>query len=193
MSAATKTILTNAEIIAINQDSLGFQGKRVKQSGNLEVWGKKLKNGDIAVCFLNKGTASANMSVTWSELAAGLGMTISSTKTFKARNLWTHQNLADATGSLSATAVPSRDVVVVRLFAGDIVGISSPLARAHDAGSGMPTGGLLAAAAGGHGVASVADIRGRTVRTGQGSLAKGVYVVTVSRGGKPVSGRVVGR
>ena len=42
MSAATKTILTNAEIIAINQDAMGLQGVRIWESGGQSLWGKPL-------------------------------------------------------------------------------------------------------------------------------------------------------
>ena len=54
MSASTKAILSNKDVIAINQDSLGIQALKVAVKDSLETWIKPLKNGNWAVCFLNR-------------------------------------------------------------------------------------------------------------------------------------------
>ncbi len=62
-----RDILTNKEVIAINQDPLGMQGRRVSKSGDREVWAKQLQDGSRAVVLLNRGAAAQNVAVTWAE------------------------------------------------------------------------------------------------------------------------------
>jgi alpha-galactosidase len=111
MSAATLSILTNAEVIAVDQDSLGFQGRRVVDSGDLEVWAKRMRDSSRVVLLLNRGTSAATISFTWANIW------LSSNETCTGRNLWTHQDIGPCTGSYSAN-IPSHDVVMLRLFRG---------------------------------------------------------------------------
>ena len=53
MSAETKSILTNKDVIAIDQDPLGKQGDRVSAEDPFEVWSKPLKDGSVAVALFN--------------------------------------------------------------------------------------------------------------------------------------------
>ena len=55
MNQETLDILTNKEVIAVDQDSLGIQGFKYLRMGNLEIWAKPLKDDCLAVCFLNRG------------------------------------------------------------------------------------------------------------------------------------------
>ncbi len=48
-------ILTNKEVIAVDQDPLGRQGERVVKNGDSEVWSKQLTDGSRAVVLLNRG------------------------------------------------------------------------------------------------------------------------------------------
>lgn len=59
MSADTRTILTNTEVIAVNQDWGGRQGHKISDNGNLEVWRKPMSNGSVAVVLLNRGTSTS--------------------------------------------------------------------------------------------------------------------------------------
>ncbi|XWS50923.1 hypothetical protein CRYUN_Cryun12cG0132200 [Craigia yunnanensis] len=77
-------ILSNEEVIAVNQDKLGVQGKKVKKDGHLEVWAGPLYNNKVAVVLWNRGSSKANVTALWSDL--GLDPTIA----VKARDLWTH-------------------------------------------------------------------------------------------------------
>ena len=104
MSEATKQILTNREVIAIDQDKLGQQGVRVRQDGELEVWKKPLTRG-VAVALFNRSGALAKMTVKWSEV----GVT---GKNPKVRDLWEHKDI-DAAAEYSAE-VPSHGVVMLR-------------------------------------------------------------------------------
>ena len=68
MDEATKRILTNAAVIAVDQDPLGRQAKRIWREGSLEIWSRPLKGGDRAVVLFNRGDKSAEIKVTWEQL-----------------------------------------------------------------------------------------------------------------------------
>ncbi|KAK1257100.1 Alpha-galactosidase [Acorus gramineus] len=82
MSNETLGLLKNSEVIAVNQDPLGVQGKKVKKSGDLEVWAGPLKNGRVAMVLWNRGFTQASITVYWSDI--GLG----SSTIVDARDLW---------------------------------------------------------------------------------------------------------
>lgn len=50
-------ILTKKEVIAVDQDPLGMEGRRVRREGDLEVWAKQMSDGSRAVVLLNRGGA----------------------------------------------------------------------------------------------------------------------------------------
>lgn len=108
MSAATKTILMNKEVIAIDQDPLGKQASPVK-SGDLETWVKPLADGSVAVGVVNLGSAAAPATIAASDLHLG-----GAVKT--ARDLWTHKDVHFKAGSYSAN-VPSHGVLLLRVSA----------------------------------------------------------------------------
>ena len=109
MTPEIKEILTNKEVIAVNQDSLGMQGRRVSKKGDLEVWAKQLKDGSRAVALLNRGRRESDMSVSWEEIGypAHLSATV--------RDLWQHKDLGKSAGSFSAK-VPSHGVVMIKVM-----------------------------------------------------------------------------
>src|SRR5512143_1805231 len=74
MSAATKAILTNAEVIAVDQDPLGAQGTLVAtpQAG-LQVWSKTLSNNARAVALFNRNASAANITVTFAQVGFASG------------------------------------------------------------------------------------------------------------------------
>ena len=69
MSDATKAILLNKEVIAVDQDPLGKQASPVK-NGDLETWVKPLADGDVAVGVVNLGSAAAQATVNASRSAS---------------------------------------------------------------------------------------------------------------------------
>ena len=98
-------ILTNKEVIAIDQDPLGKQGKRVAKSGDVEVWARPLAGGDWAVGLFNRGDASA--SVTFHASDIGLK------RIAKIRDLWAH---ADRKGTSEYSAeVASHGAVMLKV------------------------------------------------------------------------------
>src|SRR5437899_3306383 len=68
MSPEIAEILKNKEVIAVDQDPLGMQGRRVRREGELEVWSRQLADGSRAVVLLNRGTTESKISVTWSDI-----------------------------------------------------------------------------------------------------------------------------
>ena len=110
MSAATKATLTNSEVIAVNQDPLGVQGRLVASPGtNLQVWSKTLSGTNTrAVALLNRGTGSASITVQWSALGIPTGAAT-------ARDLWSHSDLGTFSGSYTASSVPSHGVVMLKV------------------------------------------------------------------------------
>ena len=68
MSAATKEILLNKEMIAVNQDTLGKQAFSYRDNGDYEIWVKKLANNEKAACLLNRSDEAKKVRVDFSEL-----------------------------------------------------------------------------------------------------------------------------
>jgi alpha-galactosidase len=108
MSDATRQILTNTDVIAVNQDPLGRQGVPISTNTTLEVWSKQLSGTQTyAVILFNRSDAAAAISVTWSEL----GITTGSATV---RDLWTHADLGSIADGYTAN-VPSHGVVMLRV------------------------------------------------------------------------------
>jgi alpha-galactosidase len=99
-------ILTNKEVIAVDQDPLGRQGERVAKNGDLEVWAKQLQDGSRAVLLLNRSSSEQEITVNWEDL--GYPASISAS----VRDLWQHKDLGKMSGKFSAH-VASHGVVVV--------------------------------------------------------------------------------
>jgi alpha-galactosidase len=109
MSADTKEILLNKEVIAIDQDALGQQGRRVKKDGDLEIWSKQLADGGRAVALLNRSAAAATIPVKWTDI--GYPDTLSAS----VHDLWLKKNIGQKTGGYSAE-VPSHGVVMIKVM-----------------------------------------------------------------------------
>ena len=67
MSNDTFRILTNSEVIAINQDPLGIQGNKVKSDGTRDVWASPLADGSFAVLLLNRGNVTTTITANWND------------------------------------------------------------------------------------------------------------------------------
>jgi alpha-galactosidase len=106
MTPEIRDILANKEVIAVDQDALGSQGKRVVKNGDLEVWVKQLKDGSRAVVLFNRGGAQQEIGVSWEELGYPEHFSAA------VRDLWQHKDLGKFTGRFSAP-VESHGVVMV--------------------------------------------------------------------------------
>jgi len=97
MSSATVNILSNAEVIAVNQDALGVQGKKVYKNGGLEVWAGPLSDNRIAVILLNRSKSIAAITANWTDIG------LKYSEKVHVRNIWKHKNLKKPrTGSLTS-------------------------------------------------------------------------------------------
>ena len=106
-SSTTLSILGNADVIAVDQDSLGKQGTQISDNGGLRVLAKPLANGDVAVALFNE--TGSTKTITTSASAVGARKSGSHTLT----NLWSKQT-STTTGSISA-GVPSHGTVLYRI------------------------------------------------------------------------------
>ncbi|MFG1885667.1 glycoside hydrolase family 27 protein [Micromonospora sp. NPDC049102] len=110
MSAATRTILTNTDVIAVNQDWGGQQGRKISDSGDLEVWRKPMSTGGVATVLLNRGSGTTTISTTASAL--GLG----NAGSYTVRDLWSHTT-STSTGTISAS-VPAHGAAMFLVTGG---------------------------------------------------------------------------
>jgi alpha-galactosidase len=104
---AVLEILTNREVIAVNQDKAGKQGHRISKSGDQEVWSRPLADGGYAIGIFNRAAKPATFSLKWSDVGEKSAPT-------HARELWAHKDLAPIGEEYSAT-VPSHGVVMLRI------------------------------------------------------------------------------
>jgi alpha-galactosidase len=110
MSATTKAILTNPDVIAVNQDPLGKQATVVATPGtNLEIWSRQLSGTNArAVGLLNRSGAAASMTVQWSTIGLAAGAAT-------VRDLWNQKDLGSFTDSYTATSVPTHGIVLLKV------------------------------------------------------------------------------
>ena len=85
MSAADKAILTNRDVIAIDQDALGKGGDRLRQIGDLSIWERPLSGGRTAVAIVNASLGGRDVPI---DLA-----TIGFPQGAKARDVWAGKDL----------------------------------------------------------------------------------------------------
>ena len=107
MSSDTLRILSNADVIAINQDPLGKQGYKRKIDGDSEIWAGALSNGSFAVLLLNRGDATASITAKWSDFD------LDPSKEATVSDLWKHTNQT-LTGSVTSS-VASHGVAMYRI------------------------------------------------------------------------------
>jgi alpha-galactosidase len=106
MSPETTAMLTNREVIAIDQDRAGVQGDRVSAEGPLEIWARPLAGGAKAVGLFNTSDLPAEMSLTLADVGFGAGA--------KARDVWSGRDLGPLRGRYT-TIVPAHGVALLRL------------------------------------------------------------------------------
>jgi len=104
MTAETKSLLMNKDIIAIDQDPLGKQGDRLSKNGDLEIWTRQLSNGAIAAGLFNRATSAAPMTLKLSDIGLKHASRI--------RDVWTATTLTAPNAELTAT-VPPHGVVLL--------------------------------------------------------------------------------
>jgi alpha-galactosidase len=106
MDAQTRAILLAPEIIAIDQDPLGRQARRVWKDGAREIWARDLADGSRAVALLNRGTAPAEIAIDWARIGYPARLTAT------VRDLWARKDLGRRTVSYAASVRPHAAVIV---------------------------------------------------------------------------------
>ena len=105
LDEATRTLLTNDEVIAINQDALGIAGRRVSREGATEVWRKPLADGSAAVALVNRGSSVTDIECR----AAAIGF-LDTRKTM--RNVWEQRDEGEFADAISYTVQPHETVLL---------------------------------------------------------------------------------
>ncbi|HEU5337199.1 MAG TPA: glycoside hydrolase family 27 protein [Terriglobales bacterium] len=106
VSPADLAILTNKEVIAVDQDPKGVQGHRVAEEGPLEVWAKPLSDGGYAVGLFNRGESPNPVTLNLREIGI--------TGAAHIRDLWAHRDLGSFSGQYTAT-VPRHGAVMLKV------------------------------------------------------------------------------
>jgi alpha-galactosidase len=108
LDALTLNVLCNAEVIGIDQDSLGKQGRIVRQEDQEFILAKPLDDGSLAVGLFNLSPTPRTITVKWSDLGVKGRQ--------KVRDVWRQDDLGTFKNSFG-TAVPNHGVILVRLTA----------------------------------------------------------------------------
>jgi alpha-galactosidase len=106
MKPETAQILTNREVLAIDQDPLGKQGDRVSEVGPVEIWAKPLKGGAKAIALFNRDDTALPITLKLSDVGFTAGA--------KARDVWQAKDLGKLQGTYTAT-VPRHGVALLIL------------------------------------------------------------------------------
>ncbi|MEV1121959.1 glycoside hydrolase family 27 protein [Actinosynnema sp. NPDC049800] len=108
MDPATREILLNRDLIALNQDWGGRQGHRLRDDGEQEVWAKPMSDGSAAVVLFNRASAEREMGTT----AAAIGLP--SAAEYRVFDLWTKAETS--TSDELRARVPAHSVVAYRIW-----------------------------------------------------------------------------
>ncbi len=119
MSNETRSILTNREVIAVDQDPLGVQAFKYADDGDLEIWFRPLEGEDWAMCVLNRGAVMRTVELDWQAEAVAddvSGRTaLFKARLYRVRDLWSGEDLGTTRHKLAAE-IPGHDVLMVRLI-----------------------------------------------------------------------------
>jgi len=106
MKPAIKDILTNREAIAVDQDPLGMQGRKVHDAGAHQVWVKPLADGSRAVILFNRGTEESPIAASWEDIGLFPGGKA------LVRDLWKRADVGSFSGRYEAKVEPHGVVMV---------------------------------------------------------------------------------
>ena len=97
-------ILTNKDVIKVNQDKLGIQCKRIK-SGLKDILVKPLENNEVAVCFFNKTNSNALMTCNVADIHNVVEVTLPNADSYTCKELW-YKTEEIVTDKISTTVAP---------------------------------------------------------------------------------------
>lgn len=102
----TLSLLTNDEVLDINQDPLGHPAGRKAKVGDTEVWARQLHDGSTAAGLFNRGSETMKVTASWTDLGLKGSQLV--------RNLWLRKDIGRRNGSFTAI-VPPHGCVLVKL------------------------------------------------------------------------------
>jgi len=111
MSEETLEILTNKEVIALNQDKLCCQARRIRKENDMELWHRKLKNDngkEIAITILNRSDEERNFTVSLEEIR------LIAQKGYKVRDLWKHETSKKLKSKTLKYSLPGHSVIALK-------------------------------------------------------------------------------
>lgn len=117
MSDESKNVLTNKNVIAVDQDVLGIEGFKYSDKDSLQTWFKPLNNGDWAVCFLNRSSSLKTIDFNWqNETIYDLlsKKELNSKSIYQVQDLWLDKMIGDTKKPLRST-LGAHDVLMLRL------------------------------------------------------------------------------
>jgi alpha-galactosidase len=106
----TLSLLTNDEVIEVDQDPLGKPGYRVFKDEELEVWVRELEDGSKAVGLFNRGEFESTVTAKWPDVGVS--------RRQRVRDLWRQQDVGLFDGAYSAK-VSRHGTVLIRLWAAE--------------------------------------------------------------------------
>ncbi|MDP9169864.1 MAG: glycoside hydrolase family 27 protein [Acidobacteriota bacterium] len=106
MTPEIRDILTNREVLAVDQDKLGKGGTRIASADDTEVWTRPLAGGALAVALFNRGDRANPVSITWAAMKLNRVVSV--------RDLWAHAAVNPGPIGYDAV-VPSHGVVLLRI------------------------------------------------------------------------------
>lgn len=118
ISSETLEIISNKDVIALNQSSFVYQARRVVDYGDLEIWARPLisiMSGEIAVALLNRSDQAAT--ITFDLKSVGLD----ATKEYTMTDLWSKELFSASTKTEISRTIPAHGIVVLK-----IIGTSLP-------------------------------------------------------------------
>jgi len=125
MTQETLDILTNRDVIAIDQDPLGIQGMRIERTDSVEVWLKPLKGDDWAFCLLNRSIEPRTVTLDWQrwntvDTEVSQRAISFTDQLYQWRNLWSNDKKKGQGKTRSKkpqqVTIPGHDVLLYRLM-----------------------------------------------------------------------------
>lgn len=185
-------ILTNREMIALNQDRMGQQADLVSEDNDLVVFAKDCENGDVAVSVTNMSSSAKRATIDLSVIGG-----LYADSTYTCRDVWNQRDLDDVKGSFT-TNVNSHATQVFRLAGKSAVSGIAPAKTGSAVAVSAAKGKVMVAGA--EGVVKriiVSDLAGRVVATATTakasaslSVPRGLYAVTVTGNAKATTAKV---
>lgn len=192
ISEVDKKIMTNAELIAIDQDRMGQQAEFIGEyPGNMYLFAKDLENGDVAVSVTNMSNTAGSFTIDFADIAA-----LDRDATYYVRDLQAHEDLPNATGQIAINRIKKHETKVYRLSLNTQNGIASVITDAVSQMTVNATDTEITVCIPGSNNAEkhilLSDLRGRVIATDNGSeecftlprpTTPGVYIVNCTAAG----------